>query len=106
MYDYETKIKTLTVNDCSTLLKKFGDMTIAWIYFNNGSTLGSFNTMMQLRNFPNGCNWCLGGSVYNSAFETAQRSIQASAVGVYFRPNITGSMSSGVFSMVLFFAKI
>ena len=104
LYDFTTKIKTLTVSDCTTYVKKIGDMTIAYVYFGNGSALGSFNTMMQLRNFPNGCNWCLGGSVFNSTFESAQRSIQASNVGVYFRPNITGSLSSGVFSMVLFFA--
>ena len=81
-------------------------MTIAWLYFSSGSALGSFNTMMQLRNFPNGCTWCLGGQVYNSVFESAQRTIQASNVGVYFRPNITGSMGSGVLTMVLFFANI
>ena len=103
LYDYNTKIKTLTGSDCSTYIKNIGDMTIAWVFFPNISVIGSISTMLQFRNFPNGCTWCLGGTVYGIAEST--RSIQASNIGVYFRPNIIGS-PSGVFSTVLFFAKL
>lgn len=100
VYDYTTKIKTLTSSDCTTYVQKIGDLTIAWVYSLSASNWGNFSLMAQFRNFPNGCNWCLGGIVFNKNLQ-----IQSSNIGVYFRPNVVGTFDD-MFSCVLFFAKM
>lgn len=100
LYDYTTKLKTLTASDCTTYIQKIGDLTIAWVYSLSASSWGNFSLMAQFRNFPNGCNWCLGGVVFNDGLE-----IQSSNIGVYFRPNVVGTFGN-TFSCVLFFAKM
>ena len=103
LYDFNTKIKTLTAQDCITYTQKIGDMTIAYVYTLAASQWGSFSTMAQLRNFPNGTNNCCGGCVYNG--DNRPLMIQASNIGVYFRPNVTGTFGNTL-TMVLFFAKL
>lgn len=100
LYDYTTKIKTLTASECTTYIQKIGDLTIAWVYSLTANNWATFSAMAQFRNFPNGTNWCLGGIVFNDGLE-----IQSSNIGVYFRPNVVGTFS-GTFSCVLFFAKM
>lgn len=103
VYDLNTKTKTLTSSDCLTFIQKIGEITIAYLFAGSGSVFGTFSVMAQLRNFPNNCTRCLGGVVYNNKFENAPRTIQASEIGVYFRPNISDSFGTGVVSMLLFF---
>lgn len=103
VYDFDTKVKTLDPSICNTYTQKIGDLTVAYLGVDSGTSLGSFSTMMQLRGFPEGCTRCIGGYIYNSSLESSPRVVQASNVGVYFRPNITGNMSSGFVSALLFF---
>ena len=64
---------------------------------------GTYNigTMLQFRNFP--CDVILGGNAYISgvASNLGDRTIQASAVGMYLRPNYTGAIAPGVISFML-----
>ena len=97
IYDYQTKKLTLKNNT----YYKIGPLYVMIIYVSWPSPT-TFSQMFQIRNLP--CSWCLGGTVYAASVngQLGDRTIQSSDVGVYVRPNFTGTISSGVFSAVLF----
>lgn len=59
------------------------------------------STMLQIRNWP--CAEIIGGSIYISTMSGngGDRTVQASSTGAYFRPNITGTFSSGIMTIFL-----
>lgn len=61
----------------------------------------NIETMLQIRNIP--CSRVIGGSVYYARTPSCfgDRTIQASSIGVYFRPNITGNFDGGAFTALL-----
>lgn len=58
--------------------------------------------MLQIRNKP--CNWIIGGSCYFGSAEIGLHTIQASDIGIYFRPNVSNNLASstGIFTALLF----
>lgn len=94
IYDYTTYKRALG----SQQYWKIGDIYFLWIYESNVPST-SIATMLQIRNFP--CSWILGGVEYPfGPNQGAGETVQSSNVGVYFRPNITGTIS-GIFTALL-----
>ena len=69
-----------------------------------GIDLSDISTMLQIRNFP--CTKILGGAVYISTMASRVIQIQASNIGVYFRPNITKTDNSKTGIITLFLLGI
>lgn len=67
-----------------------------------GIDLSDISTMLQIRNFP--CTKILGGSVYFGTMSSRVIQIQASNIGIYFRPNITkaDNTKTGILSLLAF----
>lgn len=96
LYDYNTKIAELS--GCS--YTKIGNIYVMWYI---GATTEAYNigTMLQIRNLP--CGTVLGGNVYAAGVtgNFGDRTIQSSAVGLYLRPNFTGSLPAGTFTFMI-----
>lgn len=96
VYDFTTAKIYLPEQDYWVI----GPIVIATIYCTFPAV--TFSTMFQIRNLP--MAWCFGGSLYmaNVANQFSDRTIQATDVGLYIRPNFTGSISAGgVFSALI-----
>lgn len=96
-YDYNTK----KFEAPDQLYWKIGNFVVLRIYIASFPPT-QFDTMLQIRHCP--FDICMGGTLYAAGTSSvlADRTIQDSGVGVYVRPNFTGTIGSGVFSAVLF----
>lgn len=97
IYDLNTYKTTLSAQT----YYKIGKLVIMPIYQGTMPAV-TIGTMLQIRNFPFSM-WLYGGSAYmaNVSENFGNRTIQASEVALYFRPNVTGSISGGVFSVLV-----
>ena len=101
-YLYDNTTKLGEIPNCKYL--KIGSLYAIKIYV--ASFNYTFETMLQIRNLP--CKDIFGGSMYIAqlASKGAEYTIQGSSIDsstsyAYIRPNFTGSITSGIFSMFL-----
>lgn len=97
IYDYDTKLWEIGPN----YYFKIGDLY--FVYLNARlSASYTFGTMLQIRNLP--CQNIMGGNIYcNGVTESfGDRTIQSSGIGVYVRPNFTGTLPSNSLMSGLF----
>lgn len=99
LYDNNTFKQDLA----SQVYYKIGKFYVMFIYlaaFPNTT----FSTMIQIRNCP--CSQVIGGSVYCAAASGVGQggswTIQGGSGTVFLRPNYTGTLSGGMFQMVIF----
>ena len=99
IYDFDTLKLTLPASQYI----KIGGFYVMLLPQTTLSESVSFGTMFQIRGLP--CNTVFGGQVYVSTIvgNFGEKTVQASSVGVYIRPNYTGTISSGTLLTGIFF---
>ena len=94
LYDYETKLATLGQGSYI----RTNRMALLW-FTARATTAYTVSSMLQIKGIPSG--WTVyGGSVYFAGVSgnLGDRVIQPAADGVWFRPNWTGTIGTGVIS--------
>lgn len=100
LYDYETFKYSMGTQE----YLKIDKLYICFWYFRMPAST-TISTMLQVRNLPFSSGWVWGGQMYmaNVAGQFGDKTIQASDVAVYLRPNYTGTINGAgsIFSGII-----